>query len=155
YVGNEKGPEPFSEKETRYIKSVIEENKEEVIAYVNLHTIGGVDFVYEDKLLRYINNVSDAGYQIANDTIINVSNMWKKERTVDNGIKLNGLIEETTTRPRSASWVESELDIFGLTLECFVATKSIRDRNNSEIITMNTEHLVNYITNTLRYFSKQ
>lgn len=154
YVGNEKGPEPFSEKETRYIKGVIEENKEEVLAYVNLHTIGGVDFVYEDKLLRYINNVSDTGYQIANDVIIDVSNMWKKERTVDDGIKLNGLIEETTNRPRSASWVESELGIFGLTLECFVATKSIRDRNTSEIITMNTEHIGNFLISTLRYFNK-
>src|SRR5699024_1789389 len=76
YAGEEKGPSPFSEKETNYVKNMIESNRD-AIAYLNLHTIGGVSYVEDFKLLRYVCNRTDVGFQVCNNTSKRMSRKWK------------------------------------------------------------------------------
>src|SRR5690625_2931925 len=142
----------FETIESRYIRDVYLDNKD-AIASIDYHMIGGLEFIRDDALMRYFINADDPSiYQISEQTLRELSRRWNGKYNLSD-IPFYGIGGATSGHDRTLrGWGSYDLGVPTITIEGFLATDSHREKSGSVAITMNVEHLGNWIMNAVRYF---
>ena len=149
--GGTHGTSAFSEKETQYIRNAFNSSTN-LFMSLDYHMIGGVDFIYDDKLLRYFMYKDDKdSQQIAGQTLRKLSRRWKGKYNLSSR-ESYGLAEFYTVGGSSMRWYYYEGGVTSLTIEGFLATQGHQEKSGSIAMTLNVEHIGEYIMNGIRYF---
>lgn len=149
--GNTHGSSAFSEKETQYIRDTFNSTTNLFMSF-DYHMIGGLDFIYDDKLLRYFMYKDDKdSIQIAGQTIRKLSRRWKGKYNLSERDSY-GLAGYYTVGGSSMRWYFYEGGVTSLTIEGFLATRGHQEKSGSVAMTLNVEHIGEYIMNGIRYF---
>ena len=143
------GTAPFSEKESQYIRDLINANKN-AIFHCDFHTTGGTQA--QDKMMYFDMSNNSILFNPARDLILRLSKKWndKKYGGLDTSIDLHGYIVDEPPAPIFNSWVDRVAKIPSCTLEGFPNyVGSLLQKNSLELMTMACEEVGNWVlTNT-------
>ena len=137
------GTSAFSEKETQYIRDVINANKDALFA-TDLHIQGGgTDPNLDTKLLWSSINTGSKLYYPSNYLISRMSGLWQGKYNLSD-IEYYGYLTANSNGMMVRSWIEYVAGIPCNTFELSSATMK-QSRNNANIMFMMTQTIGNWI----------
>lgn len=149
------GTEPFSEKETKYLRDIILENKDALYC-ADIHTTGGEDEKRTDSTIIWhaLNEYSET-YYIAKHHASKTSRMWRGKfglsTTPWNVLITRGLASSNSILK---NWVEGVANMPASTFEMAPQIES-QSRNNGNIIYMMTQALGNWVLQVIRFYQNK
>ena len=112
------GEAPFSEKESQYIRDLVNENKD-AIFFCDFHTTGGIQT--QDKMIYFDMSNNSILFNPANDLIRKLSVNWnnREYEGLNTNINFHGYIVDEGPAGICNSWVDRVANIPACTLETF------------------------------------
>lgn len=144
------GSVAFSESEAQAVRDLVLENSD-ALFLVDHHTTGGNPT--DDKLMVFDMAKDNELYYTAKQHIGKISRRWYG-RGLSNRTFYGYVFDLASPEPKLYDWAYHKVGIPSTIIEGFQNSGSVStfSPNDKNIITMNTEHVGNWVVNALKYF---